>query len=310
VPASVLALQRTAGNAAVAAMIQRCGPTPCDCPGEGKLAEGEPAVQREAEKEAPKPAAKIDVAIVLSDDEQDLDEAHTLAKTAIRVTDVKDAAAKLGALGEPIGTVYVVSHSTSTGKVEFTSSIGTIWWVPIADLAKELKEAVTIDTVDFRGCSVGNAPKEMESFRKTVGARSVKSTNCFSFTSRVTPFTVNGEAVTRPDQIPKGRQGAFDKALREQIAALVTPDNKSVVKCLAGLSSGAKADPALAEIWKIYWANNGVLVAAWVSPNFDERWQQGSLCFKDMTAGTKPCHLVEAKAPAAGPAKTGVKKTP
>ncbi len=35
-PPGLLALQRSAGNAAVAAMVQRCGPRPCDCSDEEK----------------------------------------------------------------------------------------------------------------------------------------------------------------------------------------------------------------------------------------------------------------------------------
>ena len=31
VATTLLGLQRTAGNAAVTAFVQRCGPTPCDC---------------------------------------------------------------------------------------------------------------------------------------------------------------------------------------------------------------------------------------------------------------------------------------
>jgi len=48
---ALLALQRSAGNAAVAAMVQRCGPRPCDCSSEEKQEfatseEAEPRVQR------------------------------------------------------------------------------------------------------------------------------------------------------------------------------------------------------------------------------------------------------------------------
>lgn len=51
-PQAVLALQRAVGNAAVGAVVQRCGPVPCDCPAEEKAAReqeagGGAAVQRE-----------------------------------------------------------------------------------------------------------------------------------------------------------------------------------------------------------------------------------------------------------------------
>ncbi len=258
-------------------------------------------VQREPKKdEAAQPAAKTDVSLVLSDKEQDMAEGRAYAKTVLRVTDVADAAAKLKALGAPVGKLFVVSHSNSAGQVRFSSSIGTVSWVPIADLAKAIKGAATIDEVDFRGCKVGDAPGAMESFRKTVGAQSTKGSNCWTFVQRVTPLTLDGVPVTNPSQIPKGAQAAFDKALLKQLAGMTSADGKPVQNCLVGLDKGEKANAkTLAKIWKLYWANNGNLVASWGSPDYNEDWQKGSICSKDMTADTKPCAVVEVKAPAA-----------
>lgn len=258
-------------------------------------------VQRDTKKdEPPQPAAKTDIAIVLSDDEQDMAEGRAYAQTVLRVTDVADAASKLKALGAPIGKLFVVSHSNSAGQVRFSSSIGTVSWVPIGDLAKAIKGAATIDEVDFRGCKVGGAPAAMESFRKTVGAQSTRGSNCWTFVQRVTPLTLDGVPVTSPSQIPKGRQAAFDKALLNQLAGMTSADGKPVQDCLIGLAKGEKANQkTLAKIWKLYWANNGNLVASWASPDYNENWQEGSICSKDMTADTKPCAVVEVKAPAA-----------
>jgi hypothetical protein len=172
--------------------------------------------------------------------------------------------------------------------------------VPIADLAKALKGAATIDEVDFRGCKMGNATGAMESFRKTVGAQSTKGSNCWTFIQRVTPLTLDGVPVTSPSQIPKGAQGMFDKALLNQLAGMTSADGKPVQNCLVGLDKGEKANAkTLAKIWKLYWANNGNLVASWGSPEYNKDWQEGSICSKDMTADTKPCAVVETKAPAA-----------
>src|SRR5262245_54987430 len=64
----------------------------------------QPMVQRKpADTPAPAAKSKIDVSIVLSDGDQDLSEGAAYAKTVLRVTDVGDAAAKLKALGAPIG---------------------------------------------------------------------------------------------------------------------------------------------------------------------------------------------------------------
>jgi hypothetical protein len=267
--------------------------------------DAKPIVQRKPDDPPPQAAkSKIDVSIVLSDSDQDLSEGAAYAKTVLRVTDVADAAAKLKALGAPIGKLFVVSHSNAAGKVEFVSSIGTINWVPIADLAKALKGAVAIDEVDFRGCKVGDAPAAMESFRKTVGAQATRGSNCWTFIQRATPLTLDGVDVTTPSQLPKNRQADFDKALLQQLKNMVADNKVGVANCLVGLAPGEKANKAtLAKIWKLYWANNGNLIASWGSPNFNRDWQADSICTKDMTATTKPCAIVETKAPA--PAQGG-----
>jgi len=268
--------------------------------------DGQPMVQRDKKPETKpeeKPAAKAksDVAIVLGSDEKEDAEGRAYAQTVIRVFDVQDARDKLKALGVPIGTLYVISHSTSAGEVQFESSIGTISWVPITDLGKALKGATTIDTVDFRGCKLGAAGGKMESFRQQIGAQSTKGTNCWSFVASVTPLTEDGVEVTSPSQIPKGRQAAFDKALLKQIQGLQAADGAPVQNCLIGLALGEKANAKnLSKIWKLYWTNQGWLVASWASPDFNENWQKGSICTKDMTTSTSPCAIVETKAPAGG----------
>jgi hypothetical protein len=276
---------------------------------------GAARVQRDPKKDAPPPAAKTpapaaktDVSIVLSDSEADLAEGGAYAKTVLRVTDVADAAAKLKALGAPIGKLFVVSHSNAAGQVEFTSAIGTINWVPIGDLAKALKGAAAIDEIDFRGCKVGNAPAAMESFRQTVGAQATRGSNCWTFIQRATPLTLNGVDITSPSQIPKGRQKAFDRALLKQLANMQAANGGSVKDCLVGLAPGERANAAtLAKVWKLYWANNGNLIASWGSPDYNQDWQKASICSKDMTGSTKPCAIVETKAPAATKPASGGK---
>jgi Domain of unknown function (DUF4157) len=262
-----------------------------------------PMVQRD-DKSAGKPKeestakSKIDVSIVLSDDDKDEAEGGAYAKTVLRVYDAEDAAKKLKALGAQIGRLYVISHSTKQGKVQFVSKAGTISWVTLTDFGRELKGAASIDAVDFRGCKVGEAGGELESFREKVGAQSTRGTTCSTFAQRVTPLTLNGVDVTTPSQIPKGRQNDFDKALLDQINGLKSADGKPVKNCLIGLAPGETADAKnLSKIWKLYWANQGRLVAEWASPELDENWQQGSICTKDMTTSTKPCAIVEKKAP-------------
>jgi hypothetical protein len=267
---------------------------------------GAPRVQREPAKGAQGGGGKVDVSIVLSDADQDMKEGSAYAGTVLRVTSADDAAAQLKALGKPVGTLFVVSHSSAAGEVEFVSGIGTISWVPLRDLAKALKGATTIDTIDFRGCKVGDAPAAMEGLRSTLGAQSTKGSTCWTFISRVTPLVYDGAEITSPSQIPPKMQQAFNNALLRQINGLITEDRQPVRNCLVGLAPGEKAGPkTLATVWKLYWANGGHLVASWGSPEYNKNWQKGSICSKDMTASTTPCALVEKKAPAPGGGGSG-----
>jgi hypothetical protein len=308
-------LEREADHVAASVMAGRAASV--------RLSLGADAIQRDpkppgtpAPTPAPTPsAARIDVAIVLTDDAQDMAEARSYASTVLRVTDSDDARDKLKALGKPIGTLYVVSHSTSAGEVEFISSIGTISWEKISVLGRTLKKGFSVGmepaSVDFRGCKVGSAGGELESFRSALGSQAARGTNCWSFIERVTPLTYDGSDITSPGQIPKGMEKKFDQALLKQLDGMKSADGKPVKNCLVGLAAGEKADAKnLKKIWTLYWNNSGNLIANWVSPDYNKTWQKDSICWKDMTASTQPCSLVEKTAPAPAPQPAGGTKPP
>ncbi len=246
---------------------------------------------------APTPAQKTDVALLLDDSTDAANEARTYSSTVIRAFNSEDAANKLKALGQPIGVLYVVSHSNAAGQVEVKSSIGTISWQSLADFSQSLKGALPAgsapDVVDFRGCKLGNAPGQMEAFRKNVGASEARATDCWSISTNATPLTApDGSEITSPGQIPAGMGKAFDKALRKQINNMQSEDGTKVKNCITGLAPGEKADKSFAKIKRIYFQNGGILSAGWASPEFNQSWQAGSICAKDMTASTSPCKLV------------------
>ena len=249
---------------------------------------GVPLVQRGP------PTGKIDVSIVLTDEKQDMAEGRFYSGTVIRVFSAEDAAAKLKALGAPIGTLYVISHSSAAGKVQFSSAEGIVSWLAVGDLGKKLKGATAIDNVDFRGCSLGNTPGALQTFRTEVGAQTAIASNCFTFSQVAQPLEAAGVPVTSPDQIAAKDKAAYDQAMIRKIATLVSADGKPVKDCLEGLPKGQKA--TLANVWKLYWANKGNLLARWASPDYNYNWQEDSICTKDMTEdNTKPCYKVVAK---------------
>jgi hypothetical protein len=252
-----------------------------------------------------KPEERIDVAIVFGDEADAMTEGKSYAPTAIRVTSGEDAKKKLLALGKPIGTIYVVSHSTRAGEVQVISGIGTISWVKLSDLSKDLK-GIPADKapvlIDFRGCKLGEAPQEMETFRQNVGAQKARGMTCWSIVNVVTPLVLpDGTELTDPSQIPKGKEAEVDAALARQVNQLKSADGHPVKDCIEGLAKGETAAKNMTKIKRLYFAHKGNLAAVWASPEYNYDWQKGSMCVKDLTDKTSPCKITTTAPPAAAP---------
>lgn len=264
-------------------------------------AAGNLALQREEAK----PEERIDVAIVFGDEADAMTEGKSYAPTALRVTSGEDAKKQLEALGKPIGTIFVVSHSTRAGEVEVISGIGTISWVKLSDLSKDLKGMPADKApvlIDFRGCKLGNAPQEMETFRKNIGAQKARGMTCWSIVNVVNPMTLpDGTLLTDPSQIPKGMEAKVDAALAQQVNQLKSADGHSVKNCIEGLAKGETAAKNMAKIKRLYFEHKGNLAAVWASPEYNYDWQEGSMCVKDLTDTTSPCKITTTSAPAAAP---------
>ena len=258
-----------------------------------------PSVQRDD-----KPAAeRIDVSIVFSDSDIAMREGRSYATTALRVISCADAKNKLVALGKPIGTIYVVSHANASGQIQIDSPGQTIM-VKLSDCSKELKglaQEIAPTDVDFRGCKLGEATGEMETFRQNIGAQTARAGNCWSIVQPMHPVMISGVPLTNESQIPADQKAEVDAALKTQINNLKSDDGRSVKNCLIGLAKGETADGNFAKLRQRYFLHKGQLTAGWASPELNNNWQQGSLCVKDMTATTKPCNIVTTKAAAASP---------
>ena len=282
---------------------------------------GAPALQRdpEEEKETPKSpggsgsaggngpqaqAARVDVALLLDDESVSQQAAAALAPVVLRVHNAADMKTKLQAFGKPIGTLYFVTHSNRAGEVQFVSSIGTISWESLSSVAATVKGALPADkapqVIDLRGCQIGQATQELGRLATALGAGSAKGNNCWTFDNAVGPISLDGTAITDPGQVTKENEGLFNKGLKMLIKDLRSEDNKPVKNCIIGLGKGERADTQFAKIKRIYFAAKGSLTAEWVSPQYDKTWQAGSICYKDLTASTKPCNLVEVAAATSG----------
>lgn len=273
-----------------------------------------PVVQRSKGKKAKKPK-RMDVALVFDDHDSLMAEADARADEVIRAFDVGDAKAKLTELvdarGLAIGTLHVISHADATGEIMIMSEKKegepqTASWVPITTLSLDLKDVFHSDepnrsemaplTVDFRGCQTGEATDEMDQVLEHLGSTEATGTNCFTFTTHSTPLTLDGIPITKREQVPKNMKKAFDQAHRDQLAELTTDDGQPVGHCLLGSSPGKP--PTLKQIKDAYFANEGRLVASWVSETLDRNWQPTSMCTKDMKTDTSsPCRTVKRTAP-------------
>jgi hypothetical protein len=257
-----------------------------------------PVLQR-----APKKKKKrVNVSLVFDDSQNSMAEAGARGDVTVRATSVEDAKAKLQAVGQPIGTLSVISHGSNAGEIEIFNEAGdSAEWVPIGSLSSELKGAFAAgdgpETVDFTGCKIGEAGDELETFREDVGAKEAKGNNCWTFTQDVTPLTIDGTEITDPSQIPKGMEDAVDQALLDQIAGMTSADGHPVGDCIIGLGPKESANKKnLKKLKKLYFENEGRLVATWASPEFNETWQEGSMCTKNLTTTSEPCKVVKKKA--------------
>jgi hypothetical protein len=265
-----------------------------------------PMVQRQD-----KPAVdRVDVAVVFGDEATAMDEAKGYASTVIRAISCEDAKKKLLALNKPLGRVYMVSHGNKEGKIIIDSPGGRIE-KSLSDCGNELKGLpgdIAPNDVDFRGCQLGQAPKELESFRQSVGAKTARSGNCWTRVKTMGPFMYGGVPLTKESQIQPGDDAAINAALKTQLNNLKTEDGHAVKNCVEGLARGETADANLSKLRKLYFERSGHLTAAWVSPEYNDKWQSGSICIKDLTPDTKPCSSVVAEAPKAVPPAPPAKK--
>jgi len=237
--------------------------------------------------------ARVDIAVVLDNDAESMRAAQALAPKVVRVYDPSDIKTALTGAGGPIGTLYVVSHSNSAGELKFESSIGTIHWKKLSDISAELKGALPADkspqVIDFRGCKLGEATQELGRFKQAVGAGAVKATNCWTFDAVVGPVSLDGVDITSDSQLTPQNTANFETGLRRLINQVKTGDGRVVKDCILGLGPGESADRNFEKIKRQYFAGKGSITGEWVSPEYNQNWQSGSKCFKDLTGTSTPC---------------------
>lgn len=224
----------------------------------------EPVLQREKGKTA----EARDVALILSTDFDAKAEAAALSPDAyvIVADSPEDLAKKLKKVNFPIKTLFIISHSLSSGDIAFQKGDETRFVMP-SELAGALKDSIAPQNapqlVDFRGCSVGAAPAEMDKIRSSLGAQAAVGGNCFMIMRANGPVLLNKKPITKPGQVTASNREAFQEGFQKLIESF-------------GPAKHCIIDPSE----KSYFRNNGRLVALWLTPEFSTEWNaRKSRCY-------------------------------
>jgi hypothetical protein len=252
------------------------------------------ALQRDDPKKQTK-AVSQDIAVLLSPDANFVTLTAVIAPAAkvLRATSVDDLAKQLKAIKGPIGTLYFVAHMTEDGDLMFTTP-GTMTYVPAGTLASKIKDSAQVGNIDFRGCSIAQAPAEMDKIRGALKATRAIGSTCTLVTHSADPIKIGGKEIIRPEQLSDKKVKAGFVAGLKKTRELFLDAKK---KCIINDSADG------------YFQTGGKLIAAWVNPGSmadSEGWDdKKSICYKDLKVqkvdptkklpviGPDDCKLVE-----------------
>src|SRR5262249_40407270 len=118
----------------------------------------------------------------------------------------------------PVRTLYFITHAAPGGRLLFGFGEKE---VSAAVVANKLKDAIAAENapqhVDFRGCTVGAAPKAMDQIRSSLGAKSAVAGNCFAVIRRSKPIRIDGKAITSESQITDRNRDEFRRLLESTL---------------------------------------------------------------------------------------------
>ena len=260
---------------------------------------GERAVrQRDALQRAPKEEEKVvpqDFAVLLSPDKDFVTLASAIAPGAkvLHATSVDDLAKQLKAIKVPVGTLYFVAHMNEDGDLLFTSP-GKLTYVPAEAIAAKIMGSAQVESIDFRGCSIAQAPAEMNKIRVALKATRITGSTCTFVKQVADPIKIGGKAITRPEHLnDKKVKSAFDAGFKKLHELFVDAKKKCIIN----------------DSVDGYFQTGGRLIAVWVNPGSmaeEEGWDDNkSICYKDLKVekvdptkklpviGPDDCKLVE-----------------
>lgn len=214
-----------------------------------------------------------DYAIILDPSDRFTTHAQAIAPNAtiLRASSLDELADKLKAIQGPIGTLYFMAHMTADGDILFTSS-GTMDFKRAETIADKIKGIVKVESIDFRGCEIAQAPAEMNKIRTALKATKIIGSTCTVVTQIADPIkTKEGTEITKPEQLKDAKvKSQFDAGMKTT-RALFTEGRD---KCIINDSEAG------------YFQTGGKLIAVWVNPGSmadPAAWDKSkSICHKDL----------------------------
>ena len=220
---------------------------------------------------------KVPTDVVLLMDDTLIAEALTLAPDAIilKVTSTAEMTRELGRVQAPFKSLFILSHSLSSGDLGFQDG-GTTRYVRPEDVAAALKGTIPADrapsTVDFRGCSVGTTPGAMDQIRVAAGAQAAIGGNCFMIQQANGPIKLRGKDILKRGDIQKGDEKSFQ-------------DGLTMLRKSFGAAEACIIDPSE----DAYFRAKGKMVALWVNDSFSAAWDdRASRCYSALTREKVP----------------------
>ena len=237
-----------------------------------------------------------DFAVLLDPKQDFVTIATVIAPNAkiLHATSLDDLAKQLKAVKGPIRTLFFVAEMLEDGALGFTAP-GKLDFVSAEEIAEKIKGTVQIQSLDFRGCHVGQAPAEMNKIKSAVKATKVTGSTCGLVSQISDPIVqANGVKITKKDQLKNPKvKIEFDKGF----------------KLVHELFVDAKKKCILNDSLDGYFQTGGRLLAYWANPGSmsdDTGWDDTkSICYKDLKTekvdptkklpviGPDDCKLVE-----------------
>ena len=258
------------------------------------------ALQRDVPKNQPQVAPQ-DFAVLMSPDPNFVTLTTVIAPSAtiLRATSLDDLVTQLEAIKVPIGTLYFVAHMTAEGDLMFTApgkkaGDEILTYEPAERIASKIKGSAQVERIDFRGCSIAQAPAEMDKIRVSLNATKATGSTCTLVTQSTKPILSGGKEITRPEQLKDPTVKADFVAGRKKVRELFLDKKKNCI---------------INDTVDGYFQTGGKLIAAWVNPESmadPTGWDDTkSICYRDLKVekldptkklpviGPDDCKLVE-----------------